>query len=373
VTDYYAFGLEMPGRTNNSDQYRYGFNGMEKDDEGEFGSQTTYTTTYRQYNPALGRFLSMDPEAASFVDQSPYNFSLNTPISLNDPEGDCPTKDCDEVKGMNDATYSIPSGSGTFNENGQLESFESEGTKYSYNGNGYSASLLGREFHYDATPEKSEGRVFYKTRGNDVRTVGDRPWLKYISPSGVVNSDDIGWGESGSAESVVTSGGKNWRGLLDGISERHTRRSGIYGHGDPQEYAATALKEVVVTMAGGKALGMAGALISRNSDAFRGTSHLYVIWDSSAKTVYKFGISSVPLATRNGLLTSLRMRYQVTKLNALAKFRGQGTPFSGQVFGIYKNRGQAKFWESYFTTVYRHFGPTGRIPHGMSRPKGDLF
>ena len=34
LTDYYAFGMIMPGRTIcNSEQYRYGFNGMEKDDD----------------------------------------------------------------------------------------------------------------------------------------------------------------------------------------------------------------------------------------------------------------------------------------------------------------------------------------------------
>ena len=30
--DYYPFGMEQPGRKYNSPEYRYGFNGMEKDD-----------------------------------------------------------------------------------------------------------------------------------------------------------------------------------------------------------------------------------------------------------------------------------------------------------------------------------------------------
>ena len=31
--DYYAFGGLMPGRTYSTPEYRYGFNGIEKDDE----------------------------------------------------------------------------------------------------------------------------------------------------------------------------------------------------------------------------------------------------------------------------------------------------------------------------------------------------
>ncbi|WMJ74875.1 hypothetical protein RCC89_17155 [Cytophagaceae bacterium ABcell3] len=33
LNDYYPFGMMMPGRNYSSQDYRYGFNGMEKDDE----------------------------------------------------------------------------------------------------------------------------------------------------------------------------------------------------------------------------------------------------------------------------------------------------------------------------------------------------
>jgi hypothetical protein len=47
-SDYYAYGLEMPGRSynnmayNGTNAYRYGFNGKELDKSGEFGSLTHY-------------------------------------------------------------------------------------------------------------------------------------------------------------------------------------------------------------------------------------------------------------------------------------------------------------------------------------------
>jgi len=65
--------------------YRYGFNGKELDKE------TTGTSTYdygfRIYNPALGRFLSVDPLTRSYPMLTPYQFSSNNPILNIDVDG----------------------------------------------------------------------------------------------------------------------------------------------------------------------------------------------------------------------------------------------------------------------------------------------
>ncbi|HYG51075.1 MAG TPA: hypothetical protein VD905_09240, partial [Flavobacteriales bacterium] len=52
-------------------QYRYGFNGMEKDEEVK-GKGNSYTTLYRQYDSRLGRWLSLDPKTLELPWQSPY-------------------------------------------------------------------------------------------------------------------------------------------------------------------------------------------------------------------------------------------------------------------------------------------------------------
>jgi RHS repeat-associated protein len=88
ATDYYPFGMTMPGRSFSSNAYRYGFNGMEKDDEVK-GSGNSYTTYFRKYDPRLGRWLSPDPVHHTF--ESPYVAMHNNPISYNDPNGDCAT------------------------------------------------------------------------------------------------------------------------------------------------------------------------------------------------------------------------------------------------------------------------------------------
>jgi RHS repeat-associated protein len=86
VNDYYPFGLEMPGRSVNFRGYRYGFNGKEKDDKGEWGS-THYDYGFRIYNPQIAKFLSVDPLAASYPWYTPYQFAGNTPIQAIDLDG----------------------------------------------------------------------------------------------------------------------------------------------------------------------------------------------------------------------------------------------------------------------------------------------
>ncbi len=82
--NYYPFGMIMPNRSKDSPDYRYGFNGMEKDDEVK-GSGNSYTTHFRQYDSRLGRWHSVDPVTHSYM--SPYVAFDNDPINIIDPRG----------------------------------------------------------------------------------------------------------------------------------------------------------------------------------------------------------------------------------------------------------------------------------------------
>jgi RHS repeat-associated protein len=79
-------GLEKngSGSKNRVRRYRYGFNGMEKDDEWK-GTGNSYTTEFRQLDPRLGRWLSTDPVVHPGM--SPYNSFDNNPIRFVDPFG----------------------------------------------------------------------------------------------------------------------------------------------------------------------------------------------------------------------------------------------------------------------------------------------
>lgn len=85
---YYPFGWSQPGRQKvASDGSRFGFNGMEKDPEINNGTQNT---TFRKLDSRIGRWLSIDPLASSFPNQSPYNFGFNNPIFHTDKSGAAP-------------------------------------------------------------------------------------------------------------------------------------------------------------------------------------------------------------------------------------------------------------------------------------------
>jgi RHS repeat-associated protein len=84
--DYYAFGMLQPNRHEGTDESRHLFNGMEVDAEVS-GDGNSYTTQFRQYDPRLGRWKSLDPLMASFPWQSPYVAFDNNPIFYTDPLG----------------------------------------------------------------------------------------------------------------------------------------------------------------------------------------------------------------------------------------------------------------------------------------------
>jgi len=61
---------------------RYRFNGKEQDEATGF-----YYYGARYYAPSLSRWLSTDPLAEKYTSFSPYNYTLNNPIMLVDPDG----------------------------------------------------------------------------------------------------------------------------------------------------------------------------------------------------------------------------------------------------------------------------------------------
>ncbi len=82
--NYYAFGMNMPGRNySSSDKYRYGFNGKEIDKD--FNGNNIFE--YRVQDPRLGRFLTIDPLTRKFPELSPYLFACNSPIICIDNKG----------------------------------------------------------------------------------------------------------------------------------------------------------------------------------------------------------------------------------------------------------------------------------------------
>jgi RHS repeat-associated protein len=87
----------MPGMYSTiSANYRFGFNGMIRDDDVKEKISTTtktegtgnsYDFGARMYDPRTGRFPSLDPLMNRFPWQSPFVFAGNDPIGFIDFEG----------------------------------------------------------------------------------------------------------------------------------------------------------------------------------------------------------------------------------------------------------------------------------------------
>jgi|GEM_PF-2772166 len=73
-------------RMYSSDNYRFGFNGQEMDNEIK-GEGNSINYKYRVHDPRLGRFFSIDPLAAKYPHNSPYAFSENRLIDGIELEG----------------------------------------------------------------------------------------------------------------------------------------------------------------------------------------------------------------------------------------------------------------------------------------------
>ncbi|MCQ2211257.1 MAG: hypothetical protein MJZ34_13315 [Paludibacteraceae bacterium] len=85
LTDYYPFGMEMGGRSYNSNDYRFGYTGHEKENDLAEG---VYTTQYRLLDTRLGRWMSVDPLFAKYPDMSAYNYCGGNPVAFVDNNGD---------------------------------------------------------------------------------------------------------------------------------------------------------------------------------------------------------------------------------------------------------------------------------------------
>jgi RHS repeat-associated protein len=83
---YYPFGMLIGSLSGNSEGYRYGFNGQEKDNEIK-GNGNSVNFKYRMYDPRIGRFFAVDPLAPEYPMLSTYQFASLNPIYMFELEG----------------------------------------------------------------------------------------------------------------------------------------------------------------------------------------------------------------------------------------------------------------------------------------------
>ena len=83
--DYYPFGTEMMNNiASNADATKYLYNGKELQDE---GGLDWYDYGARFYDPAIARWMTVDPLAEKSRRWSPYTYCVDNPMRFIDPDG----------------------------------------------------------------------------------------------------------------------------------------------------------------------------------------------------------------------------------------------------------------------------------------------
>ncbi|GAA4105555.1 RHS repeat-associated core domain-containing protein [Mucilaginibacter panaciglaebae] len=174
VQNYYPFGETMGDSTMNYtttpvDLYQY--SGKEIQPELNLN---TYDFGARNYNPVLARWLTMDPLAVGYEDQSPYNYVGNNPLNLIDPDGMQPSGGGISPGQMASADIIIHSGSGGSAAAGSAAT-SSGGSWGSWGWVGAGANALGQgisafnAFKMSSTKIENFGTL-NKLQGNVIKT-----------------------------------------------------------------------------------------------------------------------------------------------------------------------------------------------------------
>lgn len=78
----------LPNRHgSDNEEYRYGFQGQEMDNEVKNSTGSSINYKYRMHDPRIGRFFAVDPLAAKFPYWTPYAFSGNRVVDSREFEG----------------------------------------------------------------------------------------------------------------------------------------------------------------------------------------------------------------------------------------------------------------------------------------------
>ncbi len=108
--NYYPFGLKHKGYNTNVTSTNIAlkrkFGGKEYQDELDLN---WYDITARNYDPALGRWMNIDPLAEQMRRHSPYNYAFDNPIYFIDPDGMMPFGPGNPIKWLNNKVRQVKS------------------------------------------------------------------------------------------------------------------------------------------------------------------------------------------------------------------------------------------------------------------------
>lgn len=266
--NYYPFGLKHAGYNSASQQpgYKYKYNGKELQDE---LGLNLYDYGARNYDPALGRWMNINPLAETSRRFSPYVYALNNPVNFIDPDG--MKADKSDLSSYGDTTLSMYSYEGS----GDGE------TKWTYkdgafsNSNGDTVDAGEEETPPDDITVGSDGKVTYVVKTGKPNRFFDEKG-KQMKPNDSPNDNQYLEGNYNVGDQVFTP--VSMSALFSFLS-----KAGIMppsGLGLASRYGATALQSHSAADFG------FNQLMSAYSETYKGTEYA---GGAGNGTFYRFG------------------------------------------------------------------------------------